>query len=198
MRTRGIVFACVLALLAVSPAAAEKGDMQFRFGLVYSSPTDDLVSGTQKTELDSALGVGVGFEYTLTDRMGIEPGLSSTSYDLAVKETGFPDENGSTDLLAFTTNLNFHFDCKCGADFYVGPTVGYAFWGDIKLDNFAMDTPTDNDFFFGANLGVDYPFGESGWGISFGLSYYALDLPAPADDIGVSPIQVRVGAAYSF
>ena len=63
MRTVRVAAACVVTLLifgTVAPATvAGEGDRHFRFGLVYSSPTDDYstmgVMGTQTTELDGAV-----------------------------------------------------------------------------------------------------------------------------------------------
>jgi hypothetical protein len=174
--------------------AAESGDKQLRFGLLYSSPTDDFTDGDVTTELDSALGFLVGFEFHVTDMIGIEPTLSSTSFDIS------GTENGDTDLMALAVNVNFHFERDSGLDLFVGPMVGYAFWDDISLDDFPDAVPTDDEFMFGLNGGLDYPLGGSDWSFNAGLSYLFLDL-TPEDssvEIGVSPFQLRVGVTYNF
>jgi hypothetical protein len=82
MKTMKLAVVCAAALLVsglVSPLAAGDGDKQFTFGILYSSPTDDLASGTQKTELDEAVGFQAAFEIMLSDRIGIEPAVSSAS-----------------------------------------------------------------------------------------------------------------------
>ena len=202
MRNRIVVYACCAALAflgLVSPLAAETGDKQLRFGLLYSSPTDDFTDGDLTTELDSALGFLVGFEFHVTDMIGIEPTLSSTSFDLSV--TGpFPTGTGDTDLMALTVNVNFHFPRDSGLDLFVGPAVGYAFWDDINQDDFADAEPTDDEFLFGINGGLDLPLGESDWSFNAGLSYLFLDLTAEgsSESIGVSPFQLRVGVTYNF
>ena len=203
MRTRVLVYACCAALAVLgltSPVAAETGDMQLRFGLLYSSPTDDYTAGGLTAELDSALGFLVGFEYHVTDMIGIEPTLSSTSFDLTSREAGFPDENGDTDLMALAVNVNFHFERDSGLDLFVGPTVGYAFWGDINLDDFPDAIPTDSEFLYGVNGGMDYPMGDSNWSFNAGLSYIFVDLTPEGSpvSIGVSPFQLRVGVTYNF
>lgn len=199
MRKCEVAILCFAAMCAgLTPAFAEAGSSQVRFGLVYSSPTDDLVDGMQTTELDGALGFQAGYEYMLTELIGIEPAVGYTSYDLSVEEPGFPDVDGDVDLVAVATSLNFHFVRDGGLDLYVGPTIGYALWGDIDLDGFPMSVSTDDEFVFGANLGLDRPIGESGWRFSAGVSYLAVDLAASGGDIGVSPVQIRVGCGYSF
>lgn len=201
MKTMKLAVVCAAALLVsglVSPLAAGDGDKQFTFGILYSSPTDDLTSGTQKTELDEAVGFQAAFEIMLSDMIGIEPAVSSASYDLTVVEPMFPTVNGDTSLFAVTTNVNFHFERDGGVDIYVGPTVGYAFWDDIKVDGFAVPVPADDELIVGANFGVDVPFGDGGWAFSGGLSYWSVDLGASGGDIGVSPLQARIGLGYTF
>jgi len=200
MKTREFAIVCFVALFLtglVSPIAAEKGDKQLRFGVLYSMPTDDLVVGDQTTELDDAVGLYASFEFQVSDLIGIEPGISSVGYDLTVEQSPFLDENGDTDLLALTANINFHFEKDSGLDLFFGPTIGYAFWDDIETDNFTPD-PTDDEFLFGVNFGLDYPFGEGAWAFNAGLSYLSFNIAATNDDIGVSPIELKVGLTYSF
>ncbi|MDH3308520.1 MAG: outer membrane beta-barrel protein [Acidimicrobiia bacterium] len=201
MKTREFAIVCAVGLIVsglVAPVAAEKGDKQITFGVLYSMPTDDLVVGTQTTELDEALGFGASFEFQVTDRIGIEPGVSSFSYDISVVEPGFPTVVGDTGLVAVTTNINFHFEKDSGLDLFVGPTIGYAIWDDITLSGFPTPASTDDEFMFGVNFGVDYPFGDGGWSFNGGLGYLAVDITPPGGDIGVSPIQVKVGLGYAF
>jgi outer membrane protein W len=201
MKTREFAIVCAAALILsglASPIAAEKGDKQISFGVLYSAPTDDLVVGTQTTELESALGFQGSFEFQVSDLIGIEPGVSSVAYDLKVTDPGFPDATGDTDLLALTVNLNFHFEKDSGLDLFVGPVVGYAFWDDITVDGFSAPVLTDDEFMYGVNFGLDYPFGEGGWSLNTGLSYLVLDIVPPGGEIGVSPVQVKLGVGYTF
>ncbi len=201
MKTRQFTIACVVALLSaglVPPIEAEDGDKVFRFGLVYSAPTDDLVLGTQTTELDPAGGVMASFEYEFTDLIGLEGGLGFVPYDVTVKQPMFPDVSGETELFSVTANLNFHFEKDGGLDLIVGPTVGYAFWDDITLTGFAIPASTDDEFLFGAHFGVDRPIGDGPWSFNADLSYLVLDVAPPGGDIGVSPVQLKIGFGYSF
>ena len=59
MSKRAWVVATVVVLFlvgSVSPSWAAKGDKRLQFGLLENSPTDDLVSQGQTTELDSSVG----------------------------------------------------------------------------------------------------------------------------------------------
>jgi outer membrane protein W len=200
MKTREFAILCAVALILsglVSPSAAEKGDKQIKFGVLYSTPTDDLVVGTQTTEFDDAFGFGASFECQFSDLLGIEAGVDFIAYDLTVTEPMFPVVNGDTDLMSVSASLNFHFEKDSGLDLIVGPTIGYAFWDDITLDTFAVPVSTDDEFYFGAHFGLDYPFGDA-WSFNADLAYLALDAPAAGGDIGVSPIQIRIGLGYTF
>lgn len=204
MRARALAIVLVVAFLVSGVAfsgAAEKGDKQLRFGLLYSMPTDDYVDGFDVTELDASLGFQAAFEFRVTDRIGIEPGLQSVSYDLSIEDVNglLPDIEGDTDMLGLTANVNFHFERDSGLDLWVGPTVGYAFWDDIGGSGFVVPVPTDDEFIFGANFGLDVPIGEGAWGFNAGFSYLFFDIAdSDGDSIGVSPMQLRAGATYSF
>jgi outer membrane protein W len=200
--TKVAAFVLVTLLLSglASSAWAGKGDMRVRFGVLYSVPTDDLVDGAQTTELDSAFGFQASFEYLITDLIGVEPAISSVKYDVTTKEPSFPDVTGDVSLFTLAANVNFHLMRESEIDLFVGPTIGYGFWGDLKLNLFPDDFPADDEFIYGVNVGVDVPFGESHWGFSGALSYLGanLTLQGSSQEIGVSPIQVKAGAYYRF
>ena len=209
MRTRrtaviasALVFS--LALLASASVAfgAEKGDMRGQVGVLWSSPTGDLVEPGETIEADSAFGVQLSFEYLLTDLIGIEPGLGWATHDVNVKPDGamLPEEElGEIDYLALTANLNFHILGGESLDFFVGPTVGYVFWGDLESDLFMTSFPTDDEFVYGANVGLDVPLGER-WGLQFSLVYLVSDivLQDSSDDLGFDPIQAEAGVSFRF
>jgi len=200
MKTREFAIVCAVVLVLaglVSPIAAEKGDKQIKFGVLYSMPSDDLAVGTQTTELDDALGFGASFECQFSDLMGIEGGVDFFAYDITVTQPMFPVVSGDTDLMSVSASLNFHFEKDSGLDLIVGPTIGYAFWDDITLVGYPVPVSTDDEFHFGAHFGLDYPFGDA-WSFNADLGYLALDVPAAGGDIGVSPIQLKIGLGYTF
>jgi outer membrane protein W len=204
MRLTKIAAAGLVTLLILgfaSPVCAEKGDMLVRFGVLYSTPTDDLVDGDQTTELDAAFGFQASFEYLITDLMGIEPAITTGKHDVTVKESGFPDlDIGEIGLFTLTANLNFHLLRESKIDLLLGPTIGFATWGDLKTTEFPEDFPVDDEFIYGVNVGLDVPFGEGKWGFSGALNYLlaGATLEGSSEEIGVNPLQVKVGISYKF
>ena len=204
MRTRKIAIALIVTLSVLglaSQAWAEKGGKRVQFGVVYSSPTGDYVDEDETTELDSAVGFQASFEYMVTDLIGVEPAIGFLDHDVTVRETGFPElDLGDTSLFALTANVNFHLLRDKKVDFFVGPTIGYAFWGDLKSDLFGENFPIDDEFIYGVNLGVDIPFGQGGWGFAASIDYLLSDLTPEGSDaeIGVDPFELRAGVSYRF
>jgi hypothetical protein len=201
-RKTAIALVVTLSVLGLaSQAWAEKGGKRVQFGIVYSSPTGDFVDEGETTELDSATGFQASFEYMLTDRVGVEPAIGFLDHDVTVREAGFPDlDLADTSLVLLTANVNFHLMQDKKVDLFVGPTVGYAFWGDLKSDLFEENFPTDDDFVFGANLGVVVPFGEGAWAFAGSVGYLLSDLTPEGSgaDIGVDPFQLKAGLSYQF
>lgn len=204
MKTRKIAIALIVTLSVLGLASqgwAEKGDKRLQFGVVYSSPTGDYVDEGEVTELDSASGFQASFEFLVTDRIGVEPGIGLLDHDVTVRETGFPDlVLGDTSLFALTANVNYHLLQDKKVDLFVGPTIGYAFWGDLKSDEFDEDFPIDDAFLYGVNLGVDIPFGQGAWGFAGSIGYLLSDLTPEGSsaDIGVDPFQLKAGVSYRF
>jgi outer membrane protein W len=202
MKTRKLAIAGLVAFcLLAFPAWAEKGDMQLRFGFSYSMPTNDLTDAGQTTELDDAFGYHASFEFMITDLIGVEPAVGAANHEVTVVEAGLPDlELGEIDLFTLTADLNFHVLRQESVDLFVGPTIGYAFWGDLETDVFPQDFAVEDEFIYGLNVGVDVPLGGSKWAFSGALDYLFSDvsLEGSSSDLGVDPLQIKVGVSYSF
>jgi outer membrane protein W len=205
MRSKGLVVAALVAFClsgAVSQAWAEKGDTRIQFGALYSVPTSDLEEPDGELEVDSAFGFQVSFEYLISDIVGIEPSLAYSNQEVNVEEADVEDfELGDIDLTALTFNFNFHLLRDKPVDLFLGPTVGYAFWGDLESDVFPDSFPADDDFIYGANLGLDVPFGGSAWSFTGAINYLLADIAlegSTGDDLGVDPVQFKFGVSYSF
>jgi outer membrane protein W len=204
MRTRGLAVAALVSLFVsgfVFQAWADKGDMRIQFGVQAVTPTDDLTVDDQTTELDEAFGFQAGFEYMVTNLIGVEPTIGLSSHDVEVEETGVPElALGEIDLFTLNANLNFHFLRESRLDLFAGLTVGYALWADLESDVFQMDFATDDEFIYGINLGLDVPFGDSRWEFAAALNYLLTDVSVEgsSSDIGVDPLALKIGASYKF
>lgn len=204
-RALAVLAMVVVFLFGATPAvSAEKGDKQVRFGVMFSSPTNDLTEDGTTIEADSAFGIQGGFEFFVRDNFGIEPALSFANHDAEASEPGFPTVTiGDTSLTTITVNFNFHLTPDGPVDFYVGPTVGYAMWGDLESDFFGETFPLDDDFTYGLNLGVDAPFGEGDWFFSGVVNWLVVEAQFEDADPGdapldVDPLQLKLGVGKRF
>lgn len=202
MRARSFVlvglFALMLAAFALPAAAADDGPL-LRAGLFLNLPTGDLSDAGQTVELDDAVGFQGSVEFAITENFGVEPGLEIASHDISISESGFPDRTWETEWLALTVNGNFHVLEGDGYDLYVGPTLGYVFWGSVDTD-LASNFQADDELLFGGVVGIDVPLGDGAWGVSGALRYLLTDLAieGASQDIGVDPFQFRVSVSYRF
>ncbi len=78
---------------------------------------------------------------------------------------------------------------------------------DISFPGFdnsiATDFTTDDQFVFGLRLGFDVPFGDSSWSFSSSIDYTDMDIEAevlgiPVPGVGLDPLAIGAGVAYSF
>lgn len=204
MRTIVLVAAAVVALSWIAaPAWAEAGDMRLRFGVLESFPSDELKEPGETIKLDDAVGFFVGFEYMVSDLIGVEPELSFANHDVKVTDAAVPDfDLGDIDYRALTGTVNFHVVAKEKWNLHLGPTVGYVFWGDLKTTFLggSEEIGADGEFTYGANVGLGVPFGDRPWGFSAALTYLFSDLTLDggSSDLGVDPIQVKLGISYEF
>lgn len=206
MRTRVLVAAAVVASCCIAvPAWAEKGDMRVQLGALYSMPTDDLAEPGETLELDDSFGFQFSFEYMVTNTIGIEPSLGFSNHDVEVSGAGIPEfVLGDIDYRALLANVNLYVLRKDKLDVYVGPTVGYVFWGDLETDFFGTQEKLDADgeLAFGVNAGLNAPFAGDKWAFSAALSYLFMDATlqgsAVEPDLGVDPLQFRAGVSFKF
>ncbi len=172
------MIAVLAAMIVSNFAFAEAGKQNIRFGLQYVSPTgdhkesdyeagpvdldvyipepiDDFVlvtatdlSYTRVVEADAAMTFFFGYEYMVTDIIGIDANLSFGKHDIDAEEklgltweaegTGDYEDiikySGDMTMMPITVGVNFHVMQKEKVDLYVGPFLGYVTYGDIKLD----------------------------------------------------------------
>ena len=70
---------------------------------------------------------------------------------------------GGISLTSVTATLNYRLVAGESAEFYVGPTLGFAQL-EIGEGLFGLgDRSSENEFAWGAAAGVDVPFGKGSW-----------------------------------
>ena len=107
-------------------------------------------------------------------------------------------------ILPVLLSLNYHFTPGKSADFFIGPTIGYAFLGDATFHTLGL-TYTENfkdDFTYGLNFGVDVPFGaEHEYAFTFGLRQLFLKAKASGASnfsLDVNPTIATAGISFRF
>ncbi|MFN7965054.1 MAG: OmpW family outer membrane protein [Acidobacteriota bacterium] len=193
------VSACVVSL--VSAALAEGGVV--RFSVLRFSPTGDwqgrLIGETVTVEADSAVGAGLSYELRPTHRWGVETAISlaDVDFNLSVRGAGSA-KLGSALLLPLTFGLNFHpLPAKSRTDLYVGPMLGWVFWGNLRTDS--GDVEADSEFTLGAQVGVAIAFSsKSRWSFDAAVQYLRFPLADQSISVDVDPFVLRVGLASHF
>lgn len=212
MHVHRILAPAIALTVLLAPAFAEEHRNTIRFGAQYVSPTGDYGETIETTrftlEAVDAFGPFLSYERMITPRFGIEPTLGYTKHDvdLAVLDIesaqGATVEFGQVDVLPLVVGANFHFPAGTGADFYVGPQVGYVLFGDLESDFSSETLPISDGFAWGAVAGFDLPFGNGKWGFHgrFQLLRFAAEVDDPEvdADIDVDPLVVGVGVLRRF
>ncbi len=151
-------FLCVATIAALTTlgtaAFAEAPKMHGRAALTYISPSDNIEVDGDKVDssIDSALGLGLGWEYRFNERVGLDINWFYAKHDVVIEGEKFD----STKFMPITVGANFHLTPDKKVDFFVGPLLGYVLYND--LENSPLTVKLDNDIVYGANLGLEYPF----------------------------------------
>lgn len=82
--------------------------------------------------------------------------------------------------------------------------MAYVFFGDLELGTGgiggAATIETDDEFGYGAGVGVDVPFGGGGWFVYAAADYLAVDFSFEGSDqsLDFDPFIVRAGFGVGF
>ena len=149
---------------------------------------------------DAGGGFGVGVEYRVSDRLGLE--FSTLFAGLQIEQAASAGTEAVYDLemtmMPLTLAVPFHFGAGQGVDLFVGPTFSVIQYLDMETYAGSGGTGTgievDTDTSLGAAFGIDAPIGRGKWAFSAGLRYMA---SSPAD-VDLDPVIVTLGFAYRF
>lgn len=168
---------------------------------------------------DPALGFGLGLEYRLSPRIGIEVGgLTAESEGEGTIDLGFysPTIQSSYRISPLLAGLSVHFAPGQRVDFYGGPVAGHVAVSDVTLRlpicEVCAVVPQDvrletkDQLTWGAALGLDVMLGQRGSLLTLGVTYLRLPLEigdGPGDVFGsflhdVDPLLVHLGYGVRF
>jgi outer membrane protein W len=178
-------------------AEEQKGDYDWKLflGGSYVAPlskTDVTTLGTA-VKASSELGYEIGVEWKGTDRFGFEIAYLDANSDInSVNGT-----IGDITMRPWDFTLNFHIIDANIFNWYVGPTLSYISWSDLKLKNGAR-LPVDSQTTYGLSTGLVIGLGQT-FGIQFGLRYIDASIDAGLPQkIKVDPLFASVAVSFRF
>jgi outer membrane protein W len=182
---------------SVAQAQEDKGDYDWKLflGGSYVSPlSNSNVTGIGTSlEISNEVGYEVGVEWKGTDRFGFE--IAYLDVDSDVKSTS--GRVGGISMRPWNISMNFHIIDKNAFNWYLGPTLSYINWSDLKLSNGAS-LPVDSETTWGVSTGLVIGIGKT-FGIQFGLRYIDAKIDANLpQEIKVDPLFASVGVAFRF
>jgi opacity protein-like surface antigen len=174
----------------------------------YKDTTDD---GSPVTaSADSGLGLGFAFERRFSSRLGLEILVASAQPDLVLAAAMDGEEMRITDGLSMTplmAGLTVHLTPKSTVDLWLNAGLAYVLYGDLEFTPPVGDPlrlSASNDFGWSAGVGIDIPFGDSGWAATASARYLDTSLEVQdLDDPGTVTLDAdsvmgAVGVAYRF
>ena len=197
MKAGSVVLAALVVLGTGVAVAANNPRFKVFGALSYAAPLgeDDVTidSVRDSVEASDKLGWNVGLEARFNKVVGLEFDYTNATNDL---EFG-GQVVGSVHMQPLSATLNFHLLPTKVVDLYLGPTASYFIWGDADLgtgDRFE----TDNEFAYGASLGLEIGLGDT-FAFLGGLRWLRADIqPEGTEKIPVDPLFSRLGVALRF
>jgi len=218
-RSVGIV-AVLLVAMASQAGAADPGwkvkvsgmwvDPDFRWDSV--SEYDERQSAVSTSDI----GFGLGLEFRISDRLGVELVASWTEPEIAVHYE-LPDlvDVRDADTLGFnpiTVAVNIYLTPNRPVEVYLAPMIAFVQYGDLAYNLGMFCEPgmlctirfkVDDDVGWGAALGIDVPLGDRGWVLSGSVGYLDTDFKVTDSDgdsesFGFDPVTATLGISYRF
>ena len=182
---------------SIAHAEEDKGDYDWKLflGGSYVTPlskTDVTTLGTA-VKASSELGYEIGVEWKGTDRFGFEIAYLDANSDIKAV-TG---KVGDITMRPWDFTLNFHIIDANIFNWYIGPTLSYISWSDLKLNN-GFKLPVDSQTTYGVSTGLVIGLGQT-FGIQFGLRYIEASIDAGLPQkIKVDPLFASVAVSFRF
>lgn len=208
-------------VLGVATAEAEDEKLRLRLQGALLIPTQSLAEpsdagglfpgGFLEVEADGTVGFGVGVEYLLRPRFGIEATgiLVNPQIDAAFSLGGMLLLAGSDGLetLLYNVGFNYHLRPDKRVDIFFGPVLSAGTFGQITLLGETIDI--DSDTVLGARFGLDVPLGgdprrsyQESWSFHLGAWYIPVgvesELGGMALGFALEPVFLSAGLTYRF
>ena len=199
---RALPFAMLaIAGTAFAPFSAhaeeQKGDYDWKLflGGSYVAPLSktDVTSLGTSVKASSELGYEIGVEWKGTDRFGFEIAYLDANSDIKAVN----GKVGDISMRPWDFSAYFHIIDSNIFNWYIGPTLSYISWSDLKLTNGAK-LPVDSETTWGASTGLVIGLGQT-FGIQFVLRYIDASIDAGLPQkIKVDPLFASVAVSFRF
>lgn len=196
---RLLALSAVICASAMQPLFAAD-DTHFKiFGAAaWISPLDDsevsIDAVEESIEAADAFGWNVGFEVRFSGRLGLEVDYINTTEDIDFGG----DTIGEFKMEPISASLNIHLLNSDVVDLYIAPTASWVFFNDVEFEDLVEDTDVDNEFAWGASIGLDIGLGDH-VAIVTGLRWLNLEAGGDGiDTIGIDPLIARAGLGFRF
>ena len=195
---------------AAGAGAFAAGDWVIRAWLAKldAEDFDMLANGNvrEKFALDNGTALGLQAERLFNSRVGLGFGVLAlrpeVQYELDIGPLWEMDDDTANGFSLFVGPV-FHLTPNSRVDLFVSPFVAYTDPGDVSFSvlgtNESLDF--DSEFSFGAQLGLDIPFGADGnWGLHAGVMYQELELESDRAgvDFAADPLSAGLGLFFRF
>ena len=209
----------ILSMLVGSSIDAQETRWIIRGGGVYAATAGDesvsiatltppLTQERTTNRVSEGAGFGVGLEYLLTPRVGLEIATLFTYHDsdvVIVNDLGSFTATDSIGLKTFTLGAKYQFSAQGRALWSVGGYLALTFSDDVTLNFPALgrtDTLSfDQDYGLGVKAGVGLPFAPgSSWTFSIEGRYMftILESEAAGSDLDLNPVVLSLSVGYRF
>ena len=194
-----IAVAFLIASTGLGAQAGNKWTLRVYGALVDSSSESSVGVGGVSSSVDVGGGLGVGGEYRMSNRLGLE--LSTLWAGLDIESdvsVGGVNQNLQFGMVPLTLGLTIHLNPRGRPVIFIAPTLSYVSYYQIETNigwtNVSATENISSDMAPGATLGLDIPIGKGKWAVSTGLRYMNTD----ADDTSVDPLIVTLGFGVRF
>ncbi len=182
---KALVLIAVIVVVVPPMAAAE--DLKNSLGLAvgYLGPTGTLdtdwvvgeVSTPTEFKFESTGIVGLTYQHRFSERLSLGAAYLYGTPDLKATSSGKSGTVGNAVFSPLLLDANIHvLKGTSSVDFFVGPTLGWGMWGDLKPSGYAgslnltTSQKLNSDYVYGLNFGLDVPF-KTKWAFNAGVRY---------------------------
>ena len=209
----------VLLVLIGSSVGAQDTKWIVRGGGIYAATTSDksvstvtlpppMTQETTTLSVSDGPGFGVGLEYRLTERIGLEIAYLSAAHDadaVLTNDLGTFTSTDSLGLRTFTVGANYYFPANGRFLWSVGGFLAETFSDDVTFTYPALGRTDilafDQDYGLGLKAAMDLPFAPgSPWMFSVEGRYMSTILESEVGnrDLDLNPLVLSLSVAYRF